>query len=211
MLSGMIGPEAVARRIMEKVAVATLAEDRKAALLELKEKALEEPVAVGKVAIEELCRLLPSLREDGDMARAAIETILACLSPEVGPAVGADVAAEAAATNSALMTQEATATVLELLEERSWSTRLCILKIFGAIQAVKPAKLQAAILQSPQGLARLMDVLAEENEIVRNEAEIRKKSRRALYYSRKSVNYDFSEFLPRYSSSLSTSRTATRS
>ena len=115
------------------------------------------------------------------------------------------------ATNSALMTQEATATVLELLEERSWSSRLCILKIFGAIQAVKPAKLQAAILQSPQGLARLMDVLAEENEIVRNEAEIRKKSRRALYYSRKSVNYDFSEFLPRYSSSLSTSRTATRS
>ena len=71
----------MARRIMEKVAVATLAEDRKAALLELKEKAREEPVAVGKVAIEELCRLLPGLREDGDMARAAIETILACLSP----------------------------------------------------------------------------------------------------------------------------------
>ena len=168
MLSGIIGPEAVARRILEKVAVATLAEDRKAALVELKEKADSEPAAVGKIAICELCRLLPGFREDVDMLRPALETLLACLSPEVS-VVGAEAAKEAAAANVALFTQDAISLVLEILEDDSWSTRLAILKIVGAIQVLRPGPLQMAILQSPQGLARLMDVLLVDNEIVRNE------------------------------------------
>ena len=168
MLASVIGPEAVARRIMEKVSVATLAEDRKAGLLELREKAEAEPVAVGQIAINELCRQLPGFREDVEMLRAALETMQVCLSPEAS-VVGVDVAANAGAVNSSLFTQENISVILELLEEKAWSTRLSILKIIGCIQASKPAPLQAAILQSPQGLARLMDVLAEENEIVRNE------------------------------------------
>ena len=102
------------------------------------------------------------------MLRAALEVLLACLSPEVS-VVGPDVAKEAGAENSSLFTQESISLLLELLEEKSWGTRLCILKIIGAIQGIKPAPLQAAILQSTQGLARLMDVLTEQNEIVRNE------------------------------------------
>ena len=113
MLSGIIGPEAVARRILEKVAVATLAEDRKAALVELKEKADAEPAAVGKIAICELCRLLPGFREDVDMLRPALETLLACLSPEVS-VVGAEAAKEAAAANVALFTQDAILSLIHI-------------------------------------------------------------------------------------------------
>jgi hypothetical protein len=159
MLGGLIGPEAVARRILEKVAVATLDEDRRAGLLELKEKAAVEPVAVGKVVTGELCRMLSGFRDDVAMLRAALETLLACLNPEAS-VVGAAVAKEAAAANSSLFSQEDISLLLELLEEKSWSSRLSLLKIIGAIQGVKPAYIQAAILQSPQGLARLMDVLA---------------------------------------------------
>ncbi|KAJ1468075.1 hypothetical protein T484DRAFT_1856576 [Baffinella frigidus] len=44
-------------------------------------------------------------------------------------------------------------TLLDVLEERDWAIRLSVLKIMGALQ----------------GLARLMDVLGDNREIIRNE------------------------------------------
>jgi hypothetical protein len=54
MLGGLVGTDAVVRRIMEKVSMATRDEDKRAALGELKEKSLTEPRAVAAASFEPL-------------------------------------------------------------------------------------------------------------------------------------------------------------
>ena len=54
MLGSMVGADAVVRRIMEKVSMATRDEDKRAALAELKEKAGAEPRAVAAASLEPL-------------------------------------------------------------------------------------------------------------------------------------------------------------
>ncbi|EKX34128.1 hypothetical protein GUITHDRAFT_147436 [Guillardia theta CCMP2712] len=166
---GLLGGEGGTRRTLEKIGNATLQEDRKAALVELKERAEKDPIGVASMSMGLLTSLIPKVRDDVDEVRAILDTMLACLSPEAS-VHGEEKCKESLSTNSKLYPQDVISQLLELLEERDWNARFSILRILHVLQEVHPAVVQQGTLSSPQGLARLMDVLSDEREIVRNEA-----------------------------------------
>lgn len=61
MLGSLVGVEAVVRRIMEKISMATRDEDKREALAELKKKSLTEPRAVAAACFEPLMEVRLSL------------------------------------------------------------------------------------------------------------------------------------------------------
>ena len=165
-LSHIIGPDAQVRKALEKVKNSTLVEDKRAGLAELAHLAQTEPVAAS-TSFPVIVPMLSSQRDDGEMVRNILETILACIS--------ASAQSQESGRNSEPIShvfskeQQYTSTLLDLLEERDWSVRLGVLKILNVLASDRLGALQQAVLSSPQGLARLMDVLNDSREIIRNE------------------------------------------
>lgn len=111
--------------------------------------------------------MTPALREDSDALRLVLDTLLACVSPEPSEDLDVKEAEASAAQNCAALSRTDRAhasTLLDVLEERDWGTRLSVLKILGALQAHRPAELQNAILASPQVSFRALRMCLQEQE-----------------------------------------------
>eukprot|EP00286_Rhodomonas_abbreviata_P027194 CAMPEP_0181303742 /NCGR_PEP_ID=MMETSP1101-20121128/8733_1 /TAXON_ID=46948 /ORGANISM="Rhodomonas abbreviata, Strain Caron Lab Isolate" /LENGTH=680 /DNA_ID=CAMNT_0023409361 /DNA_START=100 /DNA_END=2139 /DNA_ORIENTATION=+ len=164
-LNDLIGPDAVVRRIVDKMTTATLLEDRKAGLEELLEKASEHPAVVAKLSFPLLLSWVPAAKEDLEMLRGILSTVQTCIAPE------SDAAKAAAASNASSFAADPSNVplLLDLLQIHDWAVRLPVLKVMASLETHSSAALQAAILSSSQGPGRLMDLLTDEREIIRNE------------------------------------------
>ncbi len=58
--------------------------------------------------------------------------------------------------------------LLDLLEESDFYVRFNIIQFLGTLVKNSPSLLQDAILASPMGVGRLLDLLDEKREIIRN-------------------------------------------
>lgn len=165
-LNDIIGPDAVVKRIVERMSNATLLEDKKTALNELREKAAEHPEPVARLAQALLLEWMPAAKEDLETLRGILGTLQECLASEREEAFR-----EANSRNAVSFAKEPNniSILLENLEINDWAVRLAVLKMLAAMERFCPAALSSAILASAQGPARLMDVLSDQREIIRNE------------------------------------------
>ena len=148
---------------------ATLLEDRRAAILGLRSFAKLYPASVASGALRDL---ISSLRKDGDdldTIKVVLETLLMLFAPDEKSSEAAEEIALWLA-DEFTQRQDNITVLLDLLESRDFYSRLYSLQLISHISTARPERTQECIFTAPLGVSRLVAVLDDKREAVRNEA-----------------------------------------
>ena len=147
---------------------------RRDALSELKLLLGRDPKAqraVGQIGLHVLLSIARDERDDVDLVRGALEALLQALTPVPAEHVTPSAGVSPAAVNTELLGRETrhVALLLELLDDADLYVRYHALQVLSALLPAHAAVVQQVVLASPVGVARLVDLVSDQ-EVVRNEA-----------------------------------------
>lgn len=159
--------------LLDRISNGVLADDRRAAMIELQAIVAEScsaQLAFGAMGFPVLLTVLKEERDDVEMVRGALETLVSALTP-IDSARGPKNEVQPALMNSDLLSREleSITLLLSLLSEDDFYVRYYTLQLLTALLTNSPNRLQEAILTIPRGITRLMDMLMD-REVIRNEA-----------------------------------------
>ncbi|PON36628.1 Vesicle tethering protein p115-like [Parasponia andersonii] len=160
-------------RLLDRISNGKLAEDRRNALVELQSVVAENraaQLAFGAMGFPVLMGVLKEERDDVEMIRGALETLVSALTP-IGHVKAQKNEVQPDLMNTDLLSREADniSLLLSLLVEDDFYVRYYTLQILTALLSNSQNRLQEAILTIPRGITRLMDMLMD-REVIRNEA-----------------------------------------
>ncbi|KAG6693854.1 hypothetical protein I3843_09G022700 [Carya illinoinensis] len=160
-------------RLLNRISNGKLAEDRRSAMTELQSVVAESPaaqLAFGAMGFPVILAVLKEERDDVEMVRGALETLVGALTP-IEHAKGSKNEVQPALMNTDLLSREvdSISLLLSLLSEEDFYVRYYTLQLLTALLTNSPNRLQEAILTIPRGITRLMDMLMD-REVIRNEA-----------------------------------------
>ncbi|KUL88614.1 hypothetical protein ZTR_05202 [Talaromyces verruculosus] len=148
---------------------ATLLEDRRAAILGLRSFAKNYPASVASGSLRDLIGSVRKDAEDVDTLKVVLETLLMLFSPdENSPEASEEIVLWLA--DEFTQRQDNITALLDLLETKEFYSRLYSLQLISAICAARPDRTQECIFTAPLGISRLVGVLSDVREPVRNEA-----------------------------------------
>ncbi|XP_011003117.1 PREDICTED: golgin candidate 6 [Populus euphratica] len=160
-------------RLLDRISNGVLPDDRRNAMAELQSVVAESrgaQLAFGAMGFPVLMGVLKEERDDVEMIRGALETLVSALTP-IDHAKGPQNEVQPALMNTDLLSREAEniSLLLTLLSEEDFYVRYYTLQILTALLTNSQNRLQEAILTIPRGITRLMDMLMD-REVIRNEA-----------------------------------------
>ncbi|XP_058235303.1 general vesicular transport factor p115 isoform X3 [Hemibagrus wyckioides] len=166
------------QKLCDRVASSTLLEDRRDAVRALKSLSKKYRMEVGSQAMEHLVRILQSDRSDSEILGYALDTLynIICNEEEEEQDESEDdgqrrqeddVGVQFA--DKFIQDQENVTLLLSLLEEFDFHVRWPGVKLLTALLKCQCAQVQGIILISPMGVSRLMDLLADSREVIRND------------------------------------------
>lgn len=160
-------------RLLDRISNGVLAEDRRAAIAELQAVVSESSsaqLAFGAMGFPVLMSILKEERDDVEMVRGALETLVNALTP-IDAAPGTYNEVQPASMNSELLSREgeSISLLLSLLTEDDFYIKYYTLQLLTALITNCRTRLQEAILATPRGITSLMDMLMD-REVIRNEA-----------------------------------------
>ncbi|CAJ1792502.1 unnamed protein product [Sphenostylis stenocarpa] len=172
-------------RLLDRISNGKLAEDRRNAITELQAIVSESQaaqLAFGAMGFPVLLSVLREERDDVEMVRGALETLVSALT-SISHAKVSSNEVQSALMNTDLLSREAESIslLLSLLTEDDFYVRYYTLQLLTALLTNSPQRilesriakfhfrLQEAILTIPRGITRLMDMLMD-REVIRNEA-----------------------------------------
>lgn len=148
---------------------ATLLEDRRAAILGLRSFAKDYPASVASGALRSLIGCLGKDAEDVDTIKVVLETLLMLFSPnEDSPEASDEIALWLA--DEFTQRQENIASLLQLLETSDFYSNLYTLQLLNAILSARTERTEECIFTAPLGISRLVGLLDERREALRDEA-----------------------------------------
>ncbi|KAI0202510.1 p115 like vesicle tethering protein [Astrocystis sublimbata] len=148
---------------------ATLLEDRRAAILGLRSFAKDYPASVASGALRSLIGTLSADGEDVDTVRVVLETLLMLFSPnQDSPEASEEIALWLA--DEFTQRQENITLLLDFLETTDFYSRLYSLQLLVAILAARTERLEECVSLAPLGIPRLVAVLEDRRDAIRNEA-----------------------------------------
>ncbi|KAH0281221.1 hypothetical protein KCU91_g395, partial [Aureobasidium melanogenum] len=163
--------------LSSRLSSATLLEDRRAAILGLRSFAKQYPASVASGSLRDLIAVLRTdglgLIKDGegdvDTVRLVLETLLMLFEPDRESAEASeDIALWLADEFS--QRQDNITILLDLLDQPDYYARIYSIQLLTAISTSRPERTQECILQAPLGTARLVGVLDDGRDAVRNAA-----------------------------------------
>ncbi|CAH0020048.1 unnamed protein product [Clonostachys rhizophaga] len=152
-----------------RLASSTLLEHRRASILGLRSFAKDYPASV---ASEALRGLIGSLRKDGediDTVKIVLETLLMLFSPNKGSPEASDEIALWLADEFTQRLENITL-LLDFLDSGDFYGRLYSLQLLSAILSARPERTEECIFTAPLGISRLVSILDDQREAIRNEA-----------------------------------------
>ncbi|PKA57931.1 Golgin candidate 6 [Apostasia shenzhenica] len=160
-------------RLLDRISNGVLADDRRSAMTQLQQVVAESSsaqLAFGAMGFPVLLSVLKEESDDDEMIRGALETLVSALTP-IDTVMGQKNEIRPATMNSDLLSRESESIplLLSLLSEDDFYIRYYTLQLLTALLTHSPNRLQEAILSTPRGITRLMDMLMD-REVIRNEA-----------------------------------------
>jgi hypothetical protein len=163
-------------QLLQRVTESALLEDRREALLSLRDMLAEggrAQDAFASMGYGVACALLRHERDDAEVARAALECLHLATTPD-GRRSAREAQAAAVNAEQLARTPDAIALLLSVLEPppvgvADFYARYHALQVLRAVLGANARLVQEAVLAAPQGVVRLMDLLGEA-EVLRNEA-----------------------------------------
>jgi hypothetical protein len=154
-----------------RLSTATLLEDRRAAILGLRSFAKQYPASVASGALRSLIGSLSRDGEDVDTVKVALETLLMLFNPDPdSPEASEEIALWVA--DEFTQRHENIALLLGFLgkERTDFYSRLYSLQLLSAILAARTERTEECIVNTNDGISRLVAVLEEPREAIRDEA-----------------------------------------
>lgn len=149
-------------KLCNRLSHASLLEDRRSAAMALKSISKHFQVEIGATALPILVEALERDFEDADLVKSIIETFISVCSE--------DVEMHVEFSEILLKDNRTVKLLLEALEDKSQYIRFDVLQLLSLVESHLPKTMPKAILAAPSGLSRLLDLLDDERDIIRNEA-----------------------------------------
>uniref|UniRef100_A0A4W4H9F3 General vesicular transport factor p115 n=1 Tax=Electrophorus electricus TaxID=8005 RepID=A0A4W4H9F3_ELEEL len=158
------------QKLCDRVASSTLLEDRRDAVRALKSLSKKYRMEVGTQAMEHLIRILQTDRSDSEILGYALDTLynIICNDEDEEQGISQDDIGSQF-TERFIQEPENVTLLLSLLEEFDFHVRWPGVKLLTALLKCQCTQLQGVILVSPMGVSRLMDLLADSREVIRND------------------------------------------
>eukprot|EP00124_Ichthyophonus_hoferi_P000364 Ihof_evm3s13 gene=Ihof_evmTU3s13 len=165
-----VGADAV-ERLCDRIATSTLLEDRRDAVRALKDLAKDYQLEVGTQGMSLVMQVLQNDISDVDIVRFALEALTAMFktAPHEGKQPD-DQDIGVAFTEEFVKHREYVSLLLSLLEEYDFYVRFHTVQALTMLVSNRKTRLQECVLADPRGVCRLMDLLDDSREIIRNEA-----------------------------------------
>lgn len=167
------GAETV-ERLCDRVQSSTLLEDRRDAVRALKSLSKKYCLEVGSQAMDILINVLQTDRNDTEIVGYAVETLtnVMCNEPyeeddEPPRALPEDLGIQF--TEMFIKDPENISLLLSLLEEYDFHVRWPTVKLITTLLINKGKAIQEIILTNPMGVSKMMDLLSDSREIIRND------------------------------------------
>ncbi|XP_063332206.1 general vesicular transport factor p115 isoform X3 [Pelmatolapia mariae] len=166
------------QKLCDRVASSTLLEDRRDAVRALKSLSKKYRMEVGTQAMDHLINILQTDRSDSEILGYALDTLynVICNDEEEEQDESEDESAQKQAddlglqfTDTFIQDPEHVTLLLTLLEEFDFHVRWPGVKLLTALLKNQGPQIQGIILVSPMGVSRLMDLLADSREVIRND------------------------------------------
>ncbi|KAK4130898.1 hypothetical protein BT67DRAFT_356363, partial [Trichocladium antarcticum] len=154
-----------------RLSTATLLEDRRAAILGLRSFAKQYPASVASGALRSLIGSLSRDGEDVDTVKVALETLLMLFSPDPdSPEASGEIALWVA--DEFTQRHENIALLLGLLaaDRTDFYSRLYSLQLLSAILSARAERAEECIVNTNEGIPRIVAVLEDPRDAVRDEA-----------------------------------------
>ncbi|XP_065261018.1 general vesicular transport factor p115 isoform X3 [Emys orbicularis] len=163
------------QKLCDRVASSTLLDDRRDAVRALKSLSKKYRLEVGFQAMEHLINVLQTDRSDSEIIGYALDTLFNIVSndleeeeQEENPQKQADDLGRQF-TEIFIKQQENVTLLLTFLEEFDFQVRWPGVKLLTSLLKQQGPQVQQIILVSPMGVSRLMDLLADSREVIRND------------------------------------------
>ncbi|NWR77941.1 USO1 factor, partial [Centropus unirufus] len=163
------------QKLCDRVASSTLLDDRRDAVRALKSLSKKYRLEVGIQAMEHLIRVLQTDRSDSEIIGYALDTLYNVISNDLeeeeqeenAPKQVDDLGSQF--TEIFIKQQENVTLLLTLVEEFDFHVRWPGVKLLTSLLKQQGPQVQQIILVSPMGVSRLMDLLADSREVIRND------------------------------------------
>ncbi|XP_072898448.1 general vesicular transport factor p115 isoform X4 [Hemitrygon akajei] len=164
------------QKLCDRVASSTLLDDRRDAVRALKSLSKKYRLEVGSQAMEHLINVLQIDRSDSEIIGYALDTLYNLISNEVEEEEPEENVQKSSSDDLAvhfteifIKHQENVTLLLSLLEEFDFHVRWPAVKLLTALLKNLGSQVQQIILVSPMGVSRMMDLLADSREVIRND------------------------------------------
>ncbi|KXX74063.1 Intracellular protein transport protein USO1 [Madurella mycetomatis] len=154
-----------------RLSTATLLEDRRAAILGLRSFAKQYPASVASGALRSLIGSLSRDGEDVDTVKVVLETLLMLFTPDQdSPEASEEIALWVA--DEFTQRHENIALLLDFLgkERTDFYSRLYSLQLLSAILSARTERTEECIVNTNEGIPRIVAVLEDPREAIRDEA-----------------------------------------
>uniref|UniRef100_A0A0K8SE19 Vesicle tethering protein Uso1/P115-like head domain-containing protein n=1 Tax=Lygus hesperus TaxID=30085 RepID=A0A0K8SE19_LYGHE len=168
------GAETV-ERLVERVQSSTLLDDRRDACRALKALSRKYRVEVGAQGMDALRFILETDKADCEIIGYALDTLCNVMSPNLFDEEENSEEQQALLhvgeqfTEMFLKRQENVTLILSFLEEYDFKVRWPALKLLAVLLTNRLRDIQEIILVSPMGVSKLMDLLGDSREVIRND------------------------------------------
>eukprot|EP00055_Hartaetosiga_balthica_P018031 m.127131 g.127131 ORF g.127131 m.127131 type:complete len:883 (+) comp9441_c1_seq3:160-2808(+) len=157
-------------RLVTRLNSSMMLDDRRASVASLKSLSKQYKVDVGTHAMNPLISVLKDDRADVEISNSALETLINVTTPETPEGEQpSDDDVGVMFTEIFVKSAENVILLLSLLEETDLYVRLNTVKLLTTLLNNRATHLQDAIMKEPVACAKLMELLHERREIIRNE------------------------------------------
>ncbi|CAH1725250.1 unnamed protein product [Aphis gossypii] len=165
----------IVERLVDRVQHSTLLADRRDACRALKALSRKYRIEVGAKGMDALCQVLQQDRADAEIASYALDTLRLIMHNEIYeeeeiPDVTAKDSNKLGErfTEIFIKKKENVGLVLDYLEEFDFHVRWPALQLLLLLLTNKAKDVQEMILVSPMGVSKLIDMLSDSREVIRN-------------------------------------------
>ncbi|XP_034834591.1 general vesicular transport factor p115 isoform X1 [Maniola hyperantus] len=161
-------------RLVERASNSTLLEDRRDACRALKALSRKYRLEVGAQGIDTLRQILELDRADNETINYALDTLNNIVSPsqfeeeEDKPHIPMNIGDQF--TEMFIKDPHNIQLVLDLLDEYDFRVRLATVQLLISLLTNRTKDIQEIILDKPMGVSKMMDLLGDTREVIRNEA-----------------------------------------
>ncbi|XP_048702603.1 general vesicular transport factor p115 isoform X2 [Caretta caretta] len=163
------------QKLCDRVASSTLLDDRRDAVRALKSLSKKYRLEVGFQAMEHLINVLQTDRSDSEIIGYALDTLCNIVSNDLEEEEQEENSQKQVDdlgrqfTEIFIKQQENVTLLLTFLEEFDFHVRWPGVKLLTSLLKQQGPQVQQIILVSPMGVSRLMDLLADSREVIRND------------------------------------------